>query len=257
MLQPTTLEKLRDFKLSGFVDALIAQSRSTHYADLSFEERLTLLVESEHTRRLDAKTQRLVRAARLPRPATLQDVDFSLPRGLKKSLLLELAQGHWLQHGTNVIFTGPTGLGKTFLASALAHSLCIAGITVRFQRTHHWLADLLQSQDNHRLPQAIAGYRRVPVMIFDEWMRDPISPPEARLLLDLFDDRYERHSCMFLAQVPVSDWHARFEDPTLADAVLDRIVHHSIRVELNGPSIRETTHASNPKKGTSLRSDNS
>lgn len=256
MLQPVTLEKLRAFRLGGFVDALIAQTRSEHYADLSFEERLTLLIEAEHAKRLDSRTKSLVKAARLPRPATLNDVDFSIPRGLKKPLFLELCQGHWLSSGKNLIITGPTGMGKTFLASAIAHSICVGGKSARFQRTHQWTADLLDVEERHRLPQTIAAHRRVPLMIFDEWMRDPIAPSEARVLLDLFDDRYERASCLFIAQIPVPEWHRRFEDPTLADAVLDRIVHHSIRLELDGESVRKTKHQGAIQGDTSLRSGN-
>lgn len=256
MLQPTTLEKLRSFRLAGFVDALIAQSQSPHYTELTFEERLSLLIEAEHTRRLDAKTKRLIKAARLPGTAALSEVDFAIPRGLNKPLFLELCQGNWVRQGTNIILTGPTGTGKTFLASVLAHTLCTSGTTVRFQRTHQWLSELQRVQEQNRLSQTIAKHRRAGAIVFDEWMRDPIPAPQARLLLDLLDDRYDRLSCVFAAQVPIDVWHSRFDDPTLADAILDRIVHHSIRIDLQGESVRKSKHRQGKRGDASLRSDN-
>ena len=142
MLPKTTLERLQSFKLTGFVDALIAQMNGVHYQDLSFEDRLTLLIDSEHTRRLDARTRRMLRDAKLPNSATIEELDFAIQRGLQKRIVLELAQGNWLSQGTNLIITGPTGTGKTYLGSAISHSLIVRGFTVRFQRSNHWLADL-------------------------------------------------------------------------------------------------------------------
>lgn len=240
MIQQTTLERLRSFRIQGFVDALRLQSESTHYHDLSFEDRLTLLVDAEHTRRLEQRTNNMLLAARLPCSLSLDDVDFSVDRGLKKQLILELVGGTWLKNGSNLIVTGQTGVGKTFLSSVIARSLCQRSLSVRFKRTHHWLAEFLLLDERRRFPQAVAGYRRIPLLVFDEWLRDPISIPEARLLLDLFDDRYAKLSCMFVSQFPVASWHARLPDPTLADAILDRIVHNSIRLELSGDSMRRT-----------------
>lgn len=234
-----TLDRLRTFNVRGFLDALIAQSQSSTMQGLSFEERLTLLVDCEHTRRCNQKTARLLRAARISSAASLDQVDFSVMRKLNKALLLDLCQASWLQRGTNLVITGPTGIGKTFLASVIGHSLCQKGFSVKLQRTHQWLSDLLLADDNHRLPQAIAGFRKIPLIIFDEWMRDPLSAAQARLLLDFVDDRYGIHSTAFVSQFPVPDWHARFEDPTLADALLDRIVHNAVRIELSGDSMRK------------------
>jgi len=214
------------------------QSESRHYYDLSFEDRITLLVDAEHTRRLEQRTNRILHDAKLPSSLTLEDVDFAANRGLKKNLTLELAQGGWVKSGTNLIVTGQTGVGKTFLSSVIARSLCQRGVQVRFKRTHHWLAELMVIDERRRFPQTVANYRRVPLLIFDEWLRDSPSVQETRLLLDLFDDRYAKLSCMFISQFPVDAWHAKFPDPTLADAILDRLVHNSIRVELSGDSMR-------------------
>lgn len=243
MLTPTTLERLRSFKMPGFIDSLLAQEETTQYHDLSFAERMTLLIDSEYTRRLDVRTKRLLRQARVPLSSGLDDVDFSISRGLRKQVIMELAQGAWLRGGGNVIITGQTGVGKTFIASVLTQSLCLKGHCVRYQRAHHWLAEFLLLEERRRFNQAMAGYHRISLMVFDEWLRDTISVAEARLILDLFDDRYRKHSCMFISQLPVSAWHAKFEDPTLADAILDRIVHNSVRIELSGESMRKLKQA--------------
>jgi DNA replication protein DnaC len=248
-----TIERLREFKLPGFIEALRQQQESPHYTTLSFEDRLKLIVDYEYTRRSSMKAQRMLRAARIPTGVSLDDVEFSAGRGLKKELLMELLQEQWLRKGHNVIITGQTGAGKTFVSSVIGHSLCLKGVCVRYNRTHHWLADFTLQDERRRFPQSIAGYRKVPLIVFDEWLRDPISAYQARLLLDFIDDRYQRYSTMFVSQLPVSSWHARFEEPTLADAVLDRIIHTAIRIELTGESMRKQQAE---KQKTSLRSDN-
>lgn len=238
MISQTTLERLRSFNVTGIIDALLLQSESRHYLDLSFEDRLTLLVDAEYTRRIEHRTKRIIAAAKLPFSPCLDDLNFSVERGLKKSLILELVQGNWLKNGTNLIITGQTGVGKTFLSSVISRTLCQRGFNVRFKRTHHWLSEFLLSNEARRFPQAVAAYKKIPLLIFDEWLRDPISVPQARLLLDLFDDRYSQRSCMFISQFPVASWHPKIEDPTVADALLDRIVQNSIRLELSGDSMR-------------------
>lgn len=238
-LSNTTLERLRDFKIPGFIDAILKQQESSQYAELSFEDRLKLIVDHEHTRRSQVKAQRLLRAARIPSGVSLDEVDFTVARGLKRELLLELLEGHWLEKGRNLIISGHTGAGKTFIASVIGHSLCMNGISLRFDRTHHWLSEFSLQDERKRFPQSVGGYRRVPLLIFDEWLRDQLTAYQSRLLLDLIDDRYQRRSVMFVSQLPVSAWHARFEDPTLADAILDRIVHSAIRIDLQGESMRK------------------
>jgi len=239
MLPKTTLERLQSFKLTGFVDALIMQMNGRQYQDLSFEDRLTLLIDSEYTRRLDARTRRMLKDAKLPNSATIEELDFSIQLGLQKRIVLELAQGNWLSQGTNLIITGQTGTGKTYLGSAIAHSLIIKGFTVRFQRSNHWMADLQSYAERRRLTQTVTVLRRVPLLVFDEWLLDPITSADGRRLLELFQSRETRYSCMFLTQLPVSAWHSRFEDPTTADAILDRLVHNSVRIELLGESLRK------------------
>lgn len=236
MISKTTLERLRTFNIPGMVDALLNETGQ----GMPFEDRLTVLVDYEHTRRLNTRIDRLLKQAKLPNSASIEEVDFNAKRSLNKSLFLDLLQGQWLASGRNIIITGPTGVGKTFLASVLTRSLCLNGYQARYMRLHHWLAEFLLLEEQRRFPKSVTALHKIPLLVFDEWLRDPISQSEARLLLDLFDDRYKRLSCLFLSQIPVSDWHARFEDPTLADAILDRLVHNSSRFDLDGPSMRES-----------------
>lgn len=248
MISQTTLERLRSFRVPGLIEALMQQAESKHYLDLSFEERLTLLIDAEHTRRNEQRIRRMLTTAKLPSSLTIDDIDFSVARGLKKQLVLELVAGDWLKKGTNLIITGQTGVGKTFVSSVISRRLCERGYQIRYKRTHHWLAEFLVLDERRRFLQAVAGYRKIPLLIFDEWLRDPISTPEARLLLDLFDERYGKYSCMFVSQFPVAAWHSKITDPTIADALLDRIVHNSIRLELSGDSMRKLNKPNEPQE---------
>jgi len=245
MLSTTTLDRLRSFNVPGFVDALLTQAQSS---SMTFEDRMTLLVDSEYTRRLNTKAARMLKQARIPTSASIEEVDFSVARSLNKAIFLEVLNAQWLTSGQNIIVTGPTGVGKTFLSSVITRTLCLKGFHARFQRTHHWCADLLLLEEKRRLKIAVAGLRKVPLLVFDEWLRDPVTPAEARLLLDLFDDRYRRLSCMFISQFPVSAWHSRFQETTLADAILDRILSHAQRFELQGESLRKLPPPSLPKE---------
>jgi DNA replication protein DnaC len=239
MVTNTTLDRLRGFRMAGFVEELIQQMSSPTYADLSFDDRLTLLVDSEHVRRLDTRTKRMMYNARLPNTASIEEIDFLVNRGLNKKQIVELAQGNWLRTGTNIIVTGATGTGKTYIGSAIANSLIRQEVAVRYKKTNIWLADLQANDESRRLPQAIASYKKLPLLVFDEWLLDPVSATDARRLLDIFDSRHHKLSCMFLTQLPVAAWHARIQDPTLADAIMDRLAHNSVRIEISGESMRK------------------
>lgn len=268
MLQKSSLEKLQTFRIQGFVDALIQQATSaTTYADLSFEERLTLLIENEYTRRIDARTKRLTKSAKLPHSATLEEVDFVTKRGINKGQFLEIAAGNWLSTASNTIITGPTGTGKSYLACVIASTIIRKGLSVRFKRTNDWIVDLQTYHHKHRLSQTLANLKRVPLLIFDEWLLDRLTHTESRLLLELVESRYNRQSCLFISQFPVEQWHDRFQDPTIADAILDRVVHNAHRITLCGDSMRKILAPpvldgasidgiANTGKDTSLRSDN-
>jgi DNA replication protein DnaC len=240
MLTQPLLEKLSALKLSGFRTALEEQYENPHYAELSFEERLGLLVDVETTRRKNNRLQRRIKAARFPLQATLQDLDLSPARGLKRTQVLELAQAEWVRRHLNTLVLGATGAGKTYLACALGRAACEAEFNVRYVRTSRLLQSLALAQADGSYPKLLRSLARVHLLIFDDWLRDPLSRSQAKDLLEIIDDRYGRSATLVATQVPVSSWHERIPDPTLSDAVLDRLIHNAYRLELLGDSMRKT-----------------
>lgn len=253
-ISESTLQRLRSFRLNGVIEALLQQETSpSTYNDLSFSERLGLLLDAEECKRNNTRVNRLIKRARVPANISLPDIDFSRPRGFSKQDVLSLCQGEWLSNGKPLIIMGKTGVGKSFIGGVITHELCRRSIPVHYLRTHEWLTDLNAALQKSRLSQTVANLRKVPLLVFDEWMRDVITPAQSRLLLDLIDDRYQTKSIMFISQFDVKDWHDRFEDPTIADAILDRIVHCAIRMELSGESVRKLAAKERPGNVASLR----
>jgi DNA replication protein DnaC len=222
MLNQPLLDKLTALKLSGFRTALEEQYQKPHYAELSFEERLGLLVDVETTRRKNSRLQRRIKAARFPLQATIQDLDLSSARGLKRTQVLELAQADWVGRHLNTLVLGATGAGKTYLSCALGRAACEAEFNVRYVRTSRLLQSLALAQADGYYPQLLRSLARIHLLIFDDWLRDPLSRSQAKDLLEIIDDRYGRSATLVATQVPVSSWHERIPDPTLSDAVLDR-----------------------------------
>lgn len=247
MLVQPLLDKLSALRLRGFRDGLAEQLENPRYADLSFEDRLGLLVDREITRREENRLARRLKAARLKEPAVPEDLDLSPARGLDRSQVLELLQAEWVRRHLNIILLGPTGVGKTYLACALAHAACRAGFSVRYLRTSRFLHDLELAKADGSFLKLLDSLARTPLLILDDWLRDPLTPSQTRDLLEILDDRYRRSSTILATQVPVDGWHERLADPTLADALLDRFVHHAYRLVLKGESRRKThsplTHA--------------
>jgi DNA replication protein DnaC len=170
--------------------------------------------------------------------ATIEDLDLSAARGLDRAFILELAQGEWIGHHLNILVLGPTGAGKSYLACALGEAACRQGLSVRYHRTSRLLHKIMLSHADGSFPKLLNTLARVPLLILDDWLRDTLTASQSRDLLEIVDDRYGRASTLVATQVPVEDWHARFPDPTLADAILDRLVHNAYRLELKGESIR-------------------
>jgi DNA replication protein DnaC len=239
MLTQPLLEKLSQLKLSGFRAGLDAQMQSAQYAELTFEERLGLLVDIEITRRANNSLRRRIKAARFPLQATLADLDLSPKRGLPRAQVLELAQGEWVRRHLNVLVLGATGAGKTFLSSALGRAVCEAEFKVRYVRTSRLLQSLELAHADGSFPKLLRSLARTHLLIFDDWLRDPLSRGQAQDLLEILDDRYGRSSTLVSTQVPVSDWHSRIPDPTLSDSILDRLVHNAYRLNLIGDSMRK------------------
>lgn len=237
LIQPL-LDKLSLLRLSAFRQGLEEQLHNPQYADLCFEERLALLVDLECIHRDNNRLQRRLKKAQLHLPATLEDFDFSPSRGIDRSLVLELAQGAWIRNHLNAIVSGPTGAGKTFLGCALGHAACRADFSVRYFRTPRFLQNLKLAHADGSYPKLLSSLAKFQLLIFDDWMRDVLSLVQSQDLLDILDDRYGRSSTMVVTQVPVNNWFERFPDPTLGDAVLDRLINNAYRLQLSGDSQR-------------------
>ncbi len=239
MISQTLMEKLLQLRLPAFRDGLREQISSPQYTQLSFEDRLLLLVDLECTRRLDSRTKRRLKLAEFPMQATVEDLDFSPERGLDRRLLLELSQCSWVDKALNILVAGATGTGKSFVACSLGTAAIRLGFTVRYFRTARLLLTLTRARQDGTYLNFLRSLSRTNVLILDDWMRDPIQLSAAQDLFEIFDDRFGRSATIIASQVPVSDWHARFPDPTLADAILDRTVHNAYLISLLGDSQRK------------------
>lgn len=235
------IDQLQQMKLAGLLEAWREQQALPTYHDLSFDERLALMVEREYIRRQNLKLKRRLRQARLPVHATLDAVDFEVPRGLRKIQFLEFAQGHWLQENLSLVLLGPTGVGKSFLAAVLANHLCKQGHSVRYIKTADLVLELKLAKGDGSYPKLRKQLAAYDLLVLDEWLRDPLSVYEAREVLDILDERFRKASCLFATQMPLEQWHPQIQDPTLADAILDRIVHDAMKLTLRGESMRKLT----------------
>jgi DNA replication protein DnaC len=240
MLTQPLLDQLTALGLAGCRAALEAQRQNPQYAELPFEDRLGLLMEVECTRRAQNRLRRRLQAAHFALPASVEDLDFSPGRGLDRRRVLELAQSEWVARHLNVLVLGPTGAGKTYLACALGQAASRQGSSVRYERTPRLLEALHLARADGSLAKLLGSLARWPLLILDDWLRDPLTPTQARDLLEVMDDRYGRAATLVATQIPVADWHRRFPEPTLADAILDRLVHNAYRLELKGDSMRKT-----------------
>ena len=226
-------------RLSAFRQGLEAQFASPQYDALSFEERLTLLIEQEVVERQNNRVQRRIRQAHFQQRALVQDIDFSSQRGLQRSQVLQLAQTTWIRNALNLIVLGPTGAGKTFIASALGRAACEQNLTVRYYRLPRLFQEIKIAQLEGEYSRLIKTLNKTDLLILDDWLRDPPTLADAQSLLDILDDRYSRSSTLLATQFPIDSWHSRIPDPTLADAILDRLVHNAHRIELKGDSQRK------------------
>ncbi|WP_439105818.1 IS21-like element helper ATPase IstB [Congregibacter sp.] len=239
MLKHPTLDKLQTLKLTGMVAALADQMTSPEIDELAFEERLGLLVDREITERENRRMSNRLRRAKLRHQATLEDIDYRNPRGLDKGLIQSLAACQWVKEHLNVLITGPTGAGKTWLACALAHKACREGYTAQYVRLTRLLRELMIAKGDGSYPKLLANVAKVDVLILDDWGLMKLSAENRRDLLEVLEDRHGRRSTVATSQLPIEEWHGVIGDATLADAILDRLVHNTYKINLRGESMRK------------------
>lgn len=239
MLHHPTLEKLQTLRLDGMFKALTEQMAMPESETLSFEERLGLLADRELTQRQDRRLKTRLRQARLKQHACIEDLDYRAPRGLDKALMLQLATCRWVHEGLNLIINGPTGVGKTWIACALAQKACREGHTALYLRLPRLLEDLGLAHGDGRFTKLMAGFAKTDLIILDDWGLAKFTAEQRRDLLELLDDRHGIRSTVVTSQVPVDHWHDVIGDPTLGDAILDRLVHSAYRINLKGESMRK------------------
>jgi len=240
MMLTQTLAKLHRLKLSAMAQALEEQARQTCYAELPFDERLGLLVDRELAARDNRKLATLLQGAKLRFPhACPEDFDFRTPRGLSREVILSLCQNGWVTARHNVIITGPTGVGKTYLACTLAASACRAGLSAHYLRLPRLLQELHLARADGSYGKLLTRLAKYAVLIIDDWGLAKLLDRERRDLLEVLEDRYELKATIISSQIPVDKWHDLIGDPTIADAVLDRVIHNAHHLTMKGESMRK------------------
>lgn len=240
MILETTLTKLNQLKLSGMAEALTEQTQGTIYTNLSFEERLGLLVDREMLTRDNRRLTNLLRGARLRYThACPEEIDFRTPRGLQKEVILSLMQNVWVKGKQNVIITGPTGSGKTFIACALANSGCRNGYSAHYIRMPRLLQEMNIARNDGSYGKHLTRLAKYAVLVIDDWGLAKLGEKERRDILEVLEDRHGITSTIISSQIPTEKWHDIIGDPTIADAVLDRLIHNAHIITMKGESMRK------------------
>ena len=245
MLTHPTLDQLHQLGLAGMAQAFAELQADPQAAALTHAEWLGLLLDRETTGRQDRRLKARLRYARLRHHATVEDVDYRAPRGLDRAFFQKLAAGDWIAVPQNLIIEGPTGVGKSWLACALGHKACRDNRSVLYQRIPRLFADLALGRGDGRYPRLMRALGGVKLLILDDWGLEPLGPDQRRDLLEILEERYGRGATLITSQIPVDRWHEIIGDPTLADAILDRIIHNAHRLNLRGDSLRKNA-AANP-----------
>jgi DNA replication protein DnaC len=239
MLATPTIDKLRILKLTGMSAAFAEQISSSDYAQLPFDDRLALLVDRELLDRDNRRLATRLKTAKLRSQACVEDIIYAPNRGLDKSLVQSLLSGVWIHDSRNIIITGPCGVGKTYLACALAHRACMNGYKSLYIRTPRLLEDLALAHGDGRYSRLISSFSKMNLLILDDWLLSHLTEPQSKDLFEIIEDRHGRHATIIVSQVPSEHWHDAIANPTIADAILDRIIHNAYTIPLQGESLRK------------------
>jgi DNA replication protein DnaC len=240
MLNEPTLEKLRDLRLNALAETWCEQRKDPTMTGLDFDERFGLLIDAEWLDRQNKRLARNLREAKLRlSDACIEGIDYPARRKLDKAVIRSLASCTWIQEHHNVVITGPTGVGKTYIACALAQQACRKGYRALYRRVPRIFDEILLARADGTYPRWLAKVARFDVLVLDDWGLVPLAESERRDLLEIMEDRYGNRSTILTSQMPVDKWHDQVGDPTIADAFCDRLLHNAHRIELHGPSRRQ------------------
>lgn len=250
MLNQQTIEKLYTMRLRGMADAFTQQEEDPNTTQLAFEERFALLVDRQWNWRQNRALERRLREGRLQGPACVEDIDFRAARGLDKQAVRSLINdSDWVRRHQHIFLIGPTGIGKTFLARAFGQKACRDGFTAYFATAAHLFRELELARANGSYSKQLRALGQVDVLIVDDWAMAPLTEPERRSFLEICDERYLTKSTLLTSQLPVAKWHGQIGDPTIADSILDRLVHGAHRLEMQGESMRKKRGGRSGKDG--------
>ena len=246
MLNQQTISILHSLRLTGMARSFEERLTDPKYAELSHAEFVGLLVQDEKTYRDNRRLKRLLKKAKLRQEAALEDIDYGASRSLSQQVILDLANPQWVAAHRNVLITGPTGIGKSFIACALGNSAARAGYTVLYLRAPRLFETLQQSRGDGSHLRTLARFARVQLLIIDDFLITPLEGQEQRDLLEVIEDRYQLGATIIASQCPIGDWHPAIGEPTLADAICDRLLHNAYKIELRGDSLRRRPTTPSP-----------
>lgn len=239
MIIQSNIEKLKELRLFKMAQCLEEQEKSEHYLSLSFSDRLGLLLDLEKEERENKQLKTRLKNAQLRQEASLEGIEFSKTRNLDKKLILSLNSCEWIKKGYNLLLSGATGVGKSYLACALGNKACLEGYKVKYLKSSRFFTELYQSRGDGSFLQKIQKLEKFHLLILDDWGLSSLQEQERKDFLEVLDDRHQKHSTIISSQIPLDKWHEIIGDPTYADAILDRFIHNAYRIELRGESYRK------------------